>query len=260
MKRIRESIDEINEQKEEKIEKEIEGLLFRDKEIPFEKLLKNLTEKNILTSRTTLAKYLDQLHKKKRIEYHTNPKNKRETLYCINPLYFDRSPLYPVLIGSVIYRQIVGLWMERLGELRQKDAEQPIENLIIYDIKNLENDLGQMFLIMLAMDIEKKGIFKASIESFIDFFHDLMSEAPDVVSAIKNRDPVAYSGIEKEFVLPYDKIEKKFLNMMDEDLRFNETLTPDLKEVSIEFQDHFYKKLDFPFSEEWEKKKKKQIV
>lgn len=257
--------------KSEKIKSEILKILFTEKEVRFEVILNNLRNKKICSSRATLAKYLTELHKKKEIEYRTNPASKRETFYRINPLKFDKTSLYAPVMGALSAKLVVQAWYEQFHKLSEKFSKS-VETIKIEDVEKTKAELeaehigvveksipaferiiGNMILRSLVYQNEKTDTrIMESLSFFIQFLGLSPLTKENAIKSVYQKDG-SFDLIKKLFSVPYDDVERLLTEMMVADIEYNKLMTKvyGTESPAAKSDDNFYEvleeKSDLPF-------------
>ncbi len=255
----------INASKSEKITSEIFKILFPDKEVRFETILGTLSEKKVCYSRATLAKYLNQLHREKKIEYRTNPAKKRETLYRINPLKFDQTSLYPPVMGALLSKLVTEAWHEQFSTVYEKlkkitdtikiedvnktraELEAEYREIAENSITRIENVIGNIILRSLVYQKEKEKDFQIleTMTYFIRFLYLSLLEQEKAIESVYQKDG-SHDLIKKCFSVPYNDIERLLVEMMAADIEYNKLMQKVYGTESplAKLDDNFYKELE----------------
>jgi len=251
----------INELKSEKIINEILKILITNKEKGFEKMLETLKEKEVISSRATLAKYLNQLHKERKIEYRTNPESRRETLYRINSLYFDRTSLYPKVMGAWLAKTFIEEWWAQLdaackpeihtirtGKIDDKTRAQLNTKIIEKAevlLPDFEKSLGNFILKSLVSQKDTEQI-RESVVFCIRFLYHGVKDDPVFLSVYESSVGPVKSG----FSLSYNDLEKLFVQKMSENIKFNNLMIElyGIESPQAKFEADVYEELGIPFS------------
>lgn len=265
----------VNASKSNKIINGILEILFSEKEVGFERILENLSKKKICKSRTTLAKYLNQLHQERLISYHTDPKNKRKTLYRI--VNFEDNPLYPAVFGALITKIVQEAWLkqfspvsdkldkilqspEKIEDVTKTRAELNREMMEITEksIIRFENVIGNIILRSLVYQKETDIQIVESLTHFIRFIYLGLLKNNRLIKSVYQKDN-SLEQIKNAFSIPYTDIEEMLMGYMAADIKYNKLMMEAYGAESpvVKVDADFYELLGFPFNVAYNKKIKK---
>jgi len=234
--------------------------------------------KSVIISRPTLTIKLDKLEKANFII----KKGTRKSPYEINHLYFNRSPLYPIILSAYLFNQLYFYWMEKLTKHASKDFLDEDGRLVAHPkpellIEDIEKEMGSIILNLLILQTEKDIDLPVSARSqqafkminkfirFVSIFADSNRWLREQVKRTRS-----FKEIEELSGKPYTDIEKKFMEMASLLMKGSELILakpPDIPEEnpdewislysSMLMHDRFfYREIGFPFDIFYEKAKK----
>jgi arginine repressor len=217
-----------------KTKNEILAILFKEKEKTSGKILKILSKKEICYSRTTLSKYLSQLHQQKLIEYRTNPQNKTERLYRINDKEFNQTPLYPRIMAAMMAKTVKEEWSEQTSLILEnfkkfseaKNAEDIWKLTAALDadlmesakdsIVNLEKTIGHIVVSSLSFQSETEIKILENITYFIQFLYLNFIKKDETLKQIYEENG-SFESIRNYLSMDYNNIQKELM-LMDFDI------------------------------------------
>jgi len=245
------------------------------REEPLEnKILKSLFEspktfgellKAIIISRPVLAKKLKALQKTKWILKQGSRKSK----YQINPLYFDRSPLYPDIVAAVLFKSFDFAYKAQftqgaklLREYAQAGNKEKFEKTQAALGNSIDRSyetmpVGHIILYLMTIQCEKDIHAQEVIQRFIRFLYHFIKSSVRLREAIKKTD--GFKKIEFVITTPYQEQEKILNNLIEKDAAelildkyllekdMNIENFTKITKILLSEKDEFYAELGFPF-------------